>query len=102
MPASRAFGNVPFTFKATMYIFAHFVVPIIRPFQQGLNTPADAGQELLRLSMGPEGQGVRGYYVRLQPKESSMASLDEQRQEQVWAACVKWVRLDPSETVLKL
>lgn len=101
MPTSRAFNNVPLLFKTTMFIVGHFVVPVAKYFTQALNTPANAGRELVAMSVGPEYEGVRGYFVRLQRTESSAESQDEGKQGQVWAACEKWVRLAPSETVLK-
>lgn len=82
-----------------MFIAGHFILPVAKHFTPLLNTLANAGQELVTLSVGPE--GFAGYFVRLQQKESSAESRDELKQEQVWVACEKWVRLDPSEAVLK-
>jgi WW domain-containing oxidoreductase len=102
MPSSRAFSNVPLGFKAAMFIIGHSIAPVARYFTPRLNTPANAGRELVALSVGPEGEGVRGYFLRLQLKESSVQSQDEEKQKEVWADCEKWVMLDPSETVLSL
>lgn len=99
MPGSRAFDNVPFIFKTTMFIVGHFVFPIVKYFTQTLNTPTNAGKELVTMTMGPE--GTAGYFLRLQRKESSAESRDEGKQGQLWLVCEKWVELDPSETVLK-
>jgi WW domain-containing oxidoreductase len=101
IPSSRAFNDVPRLFKASMFIIGHFILPVAQYFTQALNSPANAGQELAALAIGPKGEGVRGYFVRLQQKDSSEESRNESKQREVWAACEKWVKLKPSDTVLK-
>ena len=101
MPSSRAFKDVPSVFKTTMFVVGHFILPVAQYFTKTLSSPATAGYELTTLAVGPEGEGIRGYFVRLEQKDSWVESRNESKQREVWAACEKWVALEASDTVLK-
>lgn len=76
-------------------------MPVLRHFTTAIRTNADAGRDLVELSVGPEFQGKRGYYVGKKPGTAAGVSGDEGVQKRLWDACWKWAGMEEGETVLQ-
>jgi WW domain-containing oxidoreductase len=102
MPTSRAFDTAPLAFRATMYVVGHFLLPILKYFTTSIKTTKSSGLDLVTVSVDAEFKGARGYFLGRKSGTSSLESRDEVKQEELWVACEKWVKLDPLETALKI
>ena len=98
--ASRAFRDAPFAFRIAMRIVG-YIVPVAEHFTSALRTTKSAAIDLVAMTVGPEANGKRGYFVGQKPVTSSEDSHDEGLREKVWKACEKWAKLEESETALK-
>jgi hypothetical protein len=77
------------------------MMPLLRHLTSTLRTTADAGQDLVALSVGPEFKGKRGYFITQKGAASAEVSRNSEMQKKLWDACWKWAGLSDKETVLR-
>jgi hypothetical protein len=77
-----------------------FCMPVLKHFTNAFRPTADAARDLVAVSVEPEFQGKRGYYVGRKPGVSAEISRDAVVQDRLWTACRKWAELTPQETIL--
>ena len=97
---SRAHTEQTATVRRLFGVLNMFM-PVLRHFTTAIRTNADAGRDLVELSVGPEFQGKRGYYVGKKPGTAAGVSGDEGVQRRLWDACWKWAGMEEGETVLQ-
>ena len=61
---------------------------------------ADAAKDLVAVTVEPEFQGKRGYFVGRKSEKDAEVSRDAEAQDKLWAACWRWTGLASRETVL--
>ena len=62
-----------------------YVMPLLRWFQEGVNSPATSGRNLALLACDPRFDGRTGeYFVGLSAKKSSKDSYDPQKIQDLW------------------
>ena len=77
-----------------LYARVEYLTAALRP-------TADLARDLVAVTVEPEFQGKRGYYVGRTAEVSAEISRDAAAQERLWAACWKWAGLCSKETVLQ-
>lgn len=80
---------------------ANMLMPVLRHLTSAIRTNADAGRDLVELSVGSEFQGKRGYYVGKKPSTPADVSGDVGVQGRLWDACWGWAGIKEGETVLQ-
>jgi hypothetical protein len=83
-----------------MYVVGHVMLPVLKHFTDGIKTTKASGHDLAILSVGDKLAGARGYFIGQKAATSSVESQDENKQEELWAACGRWATLDLTETAL--
>jgi NAD(P)-dependent dehydrogenase (short-subunit alcohol dehydrogenase family) len=79
----------------------NFVLPALR-FIPGVNGASKSGNDLARLALDPELEGVSGkYFVGRKSVPSSKESYDERKAAELWDSSVSMVHLKPDETILQ-
>ncbi|KAH6649420.1 hypothetical protein F5144DRAFT_607593 [Chaetomium tenue] len=76
------------------------LMPLVRHLTTAVRTTADAGQDLVALSVGLEFKGKRGYFIAQRQAASAEISRHPEIQKELWDACWKWAGLVGEETVL--
>jgi hypothetical protein len=76
------------------------LMPLLRHLTSAVRTTADAGRDLVALSVGPEFRGKRGYFVGRREATSAKVSRDSEVQRKLWKACLRWAGMSGGETVL--
>jgi NAD(P)-dependent dehydrogenase (short-subunit alcohol dehydrogenase family) len=76
------------------------MMPLLRHLTSAVRTTADAGRDLVALSVGAEFQGKRGYFLGKHEAPPARVSLDEEVQKRLWEACWEWAGVTKGETVL--
>ena len=78
----------------------NFVLPVLRIIP-GVNGANKSGNDLARLVLDPELEGVSGkYFVGRKSVPSSKESYDERKAAELWESSVAMVHLKPDETIL--
>jgi NAD(P)-dependent dehydrogenase (short-subunit alcohol dehydrogenase family) len=78
------------------------VLPALR-FIPGVNGASKSGNDLARLALDPELEGVSGkYFVGRKSVPSSKESYDERKAAELWDSSVSMVHLKPQETILRI
>lgn len=83
--------------RTVMYVVGHVMLPVLKHFTDTIKTTKDSGRDLVNLSVGDKVAGARGYFMGQKAAISSVESQDESRQEELWAACGRWAKLDLTE-----
>ena len=79
----------------------NFVLPALR-ILPGVNGTNKSGNDLARLALDPELEGVSGkYFVGRKSVPSSKDSYDERKAAELWESSVSMVHLKPDETILR-
>src|SRR5260370_30102072 len=79
----------------------NFVLPALR-FIPGVNGARKSGDDLARLALDPELEGVSGkYFVVRKSVLSSKESYRERKAAELWDSSVSMVHLKPQETILR-
>jgi NAD(P)-dependent dehydrogenase (short-subunit alcohol dehydrogenase family) len=82
--------------------FWNFVLPALR-FIPGVNGASKSGDDLARLALDPQLEGVSGkYFVGRKSVPSSKESYDERKAAELWDSSVSMVHLKPEETILPI
>ena len=79
----------------------NLLMPVLKHVTQAFRTTEDSGCDLVAVSVGPEFQGKKGYFVGLNPDSPARASFDAKEQKRLWDACWEWAGLSEGETVLQ-
>jgi NAD(P)-dependent dehydrogenase (short-subunit alcohol dehydrogenase family) len=80
----------------------NFVLPALR-FIPGVNGASKSGNDLARLALDPELEGVSGkYFVGRKSVPSSKESYDERKAAELWDSSVSMVHLKPEETIFPI
>ena len=80
----------------------NFVLPALRVIP-GVNGASKSGNNLARLALDPELEGVSGkYFVGRKSVPSSKESYDERKAAELWDSSVSMVHLTPEETILRI
>ncbi|KAK7952545.1 NAD(P)-binding protein [Apiospora aurea] len=82
---------------------------VIQPFMSVLRllsgptmrTSRAAGEDVMKLALGTAHPGERGFFTHLKKEESSPESLDEGKQEKLWAKTLEWTKVTTGNTALK-
>jgi WW domain-containing oxidoreductase len=83
-----------------MMATANALMPVLKHFTTVMRSTSDAARDLVAVSVEPEFEGKRGYFVGREPDVDAEISRDIATQGKLWAACWKWASLTPGETVL--
>lgn len=79
----------------------NFVLPALR-FIPGVNGANKSGNDLARLALDPELEGVTGkYFVGRKSVPSSKESYDQRKAAELWESSVSMVHLKPQDTILR-
>ncbi|KAK4942068.1 hypothetical protein LTR10_018104 [Elasticomyces elasticus] len=84
-----------------MMAFINLCMPVLKHFTKAFRPTSDSARDLVAVSVEPEFQGKRGYYVGRKPDVSAEISKDTAVQKRLWAACWKWAGLTTEDTVLQ-
>ncbi|KAF4451504.1 hypothetical protein F53441_5513 [Fusarium austroafricanum] len=76
------------------------LLPVLRHFTYTMRSADQSGRELVRLSVGDDFKGTKGYFMGLRREREDVASKDIHKQEVLWEACWKWTKMSKEETVL--
>jgi hypothetical protein len=99
LPASRAQAGQKKLIWLMLTVI-NFLMPLLKYVSTTLRTAADAARDLVALSVEPEFQGKRGYFVGLNPEADAEISRSREAQDALWAACWKWTGLTSGEVIL--
>ncbi|KAJ0418701.1 hypothetical protein BJY00DRAFT_175307 [Aspergillus carlsbadensis] len=77
------------------------LLPVLRYVMTDFRSSKESGRDLVAVSVGPEFQAKRGYYVGVNKGEGAQVSHDKQVQRRLWDACWGWAGLSPDETALQ-
>ncbi|KAL2127455.1 hypothetical protein VTI74DRAFT_10700 [Chaetomium olivicolor] len=83
-----------------MMSMTNLMMPVLRHLTTYVRTTADAGRDLVALSVGRKFQGKRGYFVGQRQEASAEVSHDLEVQKRLWEACWRWAVMEGQETVL--
>ncbi|KAL3458857.1 hypothetical protein BJX64DRAFT_301679 [Aspergillus heterothallicus] len=100
LPDSRGQVQQKRMVRAVMAVF-NVLMPVLKYVTTSFRTSKDSGRDLVTLSVGPEFQTKRGYYVGVNKGEGARISHDKASQSRLWEACWKWAGLTLAETVLQ-
>ncbi|KAI0451746.1 hypothetical protein F5B21DRAFT_506939 [Xylaria acuta] len=75
--------------------------PVLRLMVHGVRRSADAGVDVAELVLNQKHVGERGYLRLMVPEPSSAESLDETKQERLWAKTAEWARITSEDTALE-
>lgn len=75
-------------------------MPVLKHFTSVMRPTSDAARDLVAVSVEPEFQGKRGYFVGRKVDVDAEISRARDTQERLWTGCWKWTSLTPSDTVL--
>ena len=78
----------------------NFLMPVLKHITTSFRTTADAGRDLVTVSLDPRFQGKGGYYVCQKPASPAAVSQDVEIQKRLWNACWEWAGLSSNETAL--
>ena len=79
----------------------NFLMPVLKHFMTAFRTSADAGRDLVAVSVGSAFRGKMGYFVgQVQGKPAAITE-DIEAQGRLWEACWRWTGLTAEETVLE-
>ena len=76
-------------------------MPVLKYLTTAFRPTADSARDLVAVSVEPQFQGKKGYYVGREPEVSAEISRDAAVQKRLWTACWKWAGLSAEETVLQ-
>jgi hypothetical protein len=96
---SRAHSEQKAVIRRLMGVM-NVMMPLLRHLTSTVRTTADAGRDLVALSVGPEFQGKRGYFIGKHEAAPAEVSRDAEVQRKLWEACWGWAGLSAKETVL--
>ncbi|KAI1767902.1 NAD(P)-binding protein [Hypoxylon sp. FL1150] len=74
--------------------------PLLRLKDPSLRTAADAGVDVIDLAVNKAYPGERGYLKMLKREPSSPDSLNEEKQQKVWAKSAEWAKITKESTAL--
>ncbi|CAJ2510338.1 Uu.00g050410.m01.CDS01 [Anthostomella pinea] len=75
--------------------------PVLRFVDPYIRTAADAGVDVAELALNQALPGERGYLKLLKRESSSKDSLDEVKQEKLWAKTLEWAKITKENTLLE-
>ncbi|KIA76020.1 hypothetical protein HK57_00637 [Aspergillus ustus] len=100
LPESRGQVEQKRAVRVFMAIF-NLLMPVLKYLTTDFRTAKDSGRDLVAVSVAPEFQAKRGYYVGASKGEGAQISHDKETQRRLWDACWKWTGLSPAETALQ-
>jgi hypothetical protein len=93
-------GDVPGLWKNLMNVLK-VCQPVLKYAMPALRSTETAAVDLIKLAIGKEYAGTRGYYEVSSPSESSPESRDEKKQKEIWLKSLSWIGLKEGDTALK-
>jgi WW domain-containing oxidoreductase len=99
LPASRAQANQRKPVRIMMAT-ANLLMPVLKHLTSVMRSTTDAARDLVAVTVEPEFDRKRGYFVGRKPEICAEMSRDREAQGRLWAVCWKWTNLTPGETVL--
>jgi WW domain-containing oxidoreductase len=99
LPASRAQGGQRKPVQLMMAT-AKLLMPVLKHLTSVMRPTSDAARDLVAVSVEPEFQGKREYFVGRKPDVDAEISRYKDAQERLWEACWKWTGLTPDDTLL--
>ncbi|KAF2650308.1 NAD(P)-binding protein [Lophiostoma macrostomum CBS 122681] len=100
LPASRSQVGQKKPIQFMMAII-NLLMPLLKHLTTALRPAADAARDLVAVSVEPEFQGRRGYFVGRSPEVDAEISRSREAQESLWAACWRWTGLRAGDTMLE-
>ncbi|CAL8576738.1 hypothetical protein XPA_002604 [Xanthoria parietina] len=89
----------------SLYYMSTFVIkplrPLLRFMDPTMRTSAKAGADVMQLATNDAFPGVRGYFTMLKKDESSPDSLNEEKQQMLWAKSAEWAGVGKGDTALQ-
>ena len=90
-----------------LYYLSIFIRPLeyylgflLRYMDPTIRNATKAGIDVADLATNKASPGVRGYFTLLEADVSAPASLDEQRQRELWVRSLEWVGVGREDTAL--
>ncbi|KAL8804215.1 MAG: hypothetical protein Q9223_005890 [Gallowayella weberi] len=88
-----------------LFYLSRFVIgplgPLLRFTDPIMRSSAEAGADVTDLATNEAFPGERGFFTMLKKDESSVESLDEEKQRKLWARSAEWVGIGGNDTKLK-
>lgn len=100
LPSSRAQSEQK-RFVRIIFAVMNFFMPVLKHLMTAFRTSADAGRDLVAVSVGSSFHGKTGYFVGQVQGRPAAISDDTEAQERLWEACWRWTGLTAGETVLE-
>ncbi|KAL8798612.1 MAG: hypothetical protein Q9182_006524 [Xanthomendoza sp. 2 TL-2023] len=102
LPDSRALRtNSPnWLFYLSKFVFGPLLF-LLRRIDPIMRTSAEAGADVIALATNEAFPGERGFFTWLKKDESSVESLDEEKQRKLWVKSAEWVGIGADDTKLK-
>lgn len=100
LPASRGQAEQKKSIQRMMAV-VKVLMPLLKHLTAVMRPTADAARDVVAVSVDPEFNGKRGYFVGRKPDVDAEVSRDTGAQERLWEACWRWTGLSPEETALQ-
>jgi WW domain-containing oxidoreductase len=100
LPTSRCFQYAPMSWRATLFIAGHLVLPVAKHFTNSIQTTDATRVDLVSIAVGPARKGMRDFFCGEMSAEAFPETRDTVEQDRLWEACEKWVQLRPNESEL--
>ncbi|KAK7908653.1 NAD(P)-binding Rossmann-fold containing protein [Apiospora marii] len=94
--------NTPGALKVAQRLVIQPFMPILRLLSDStMRTSRPAGEDVMKLALGIAHPGERGFFTHLRKEASSPGSLDEGKQEELWAKTLDWTKVTAGSTAMK-
>ncbi|RYC59528.1 hypothetical protein CHU98_g6680 [Xylaria longipes] len=93
--------NTPATLSYMQRLVLQPLQPVLRIMVPDVRRSADAGVDVAELALNQKHPDERGYFRLMVPGPSSAESLDETKQEKVWAKTAEWAKITSENTALE-
>ncbi|KAK8043549.1 NAD(P)-binding Rossmann-fold containing protein [Apiospora rasikravindrae] len=95
--------NTPGALKVAQRLVIQPFMPVLRLLSDPtMRTSRAAGEDVMKLALGIAHPGERGFFTHLKKETSSPESLDEGKQEKLWAKTLDWTKITTGSTTLKI
>ncbi|ROW09243.1 hypothetical protein VPNG_05898 [Cytospora leucostoma] len=85
--------NTPAMLRCMSSLVIRPFQPLLRMVDPTMRSSAEAGKDIALLATNTAHPSVRGYFTLLEKADSPKASLDEQKQDELWLQSARWIRL---------
>ncbi|KAF4464936.1 dehydrogenase reductase [Fusarium albosuccineum] len=83
-----------------IFTVVNWLIPVLKHLTTDVRRSADAGKDLVEVSVGPSFKDVRGYHIGIRRGDPTPSSQDVDKRKTLWKACWEWAGLEKHETAL--